>query len=107
MYVPLNRRTFIGFMVSSAWLITARPQEAPAALITSEFADQDKRRILDYVFALIDKNFDARVDVQTPTLSHRFLSDEFRMVWVAFLKDRQVIACKGLAIPSPVSEARF
>jgi AMMECR1 domain-containing protein len=94
-------------MISSAYLITARPLEAPAALITSEFTDRDERRILDYVFALIDKKFDMSVQAPAPALSHRFLSDEFKMVWVAFLKDREVIACKGVAVKSPVTEAAF
>jgi AMMECR1 domain-containing protein len=94
-------------MISSAYLITARPLEAPAALVTSEFTEQDERRILNYVFALIDQKFDKSVQAPAPTLSHRFLSDEFKMVWVAFLKDREVIACKGVAVASPVTEAAF
>jgi AMMECR1 domain-containing protein len=107
MNLLLTRRGFVGLMISSAYLITARPLEAPAALITSEFTDRDERRILDYVFALIDKKFDMSVQAPAPALSHRFLSDEFKMVWVAFLKDREVIACKGVAVKSPVTEAAF
>ncbi len=107
MNLLLTRRAFVGLMVSSAYLITSLPIEAPAALITSDFVDQDKRRILDYVFALIDSNFSGEGDVAAPVLSHRFLSDEFKMVWVAFLKDREVIACKGMTITSPVTTTSF
>ncbi len=107
MSLLLTRRGFVGLMVSSAYLITARPQEAPAALLTPDFADQDKRRILDYVFSLIDGKFSGAADVAVPVLSHRFAKDEFKMVWVAFLKDREVIACKGRVITSPITEATF
>jgi AMMECR1 domain-containing protein len=107
MSLVLTRRGFVGLMISSAYLVTARPLEAPAALLATDFADQDKRRILDYVFALIDASFSEGADVPTPTLSHRFLSDEFKMVWVAFLKDREVIACKGRVIDSPVTAGSF
>ena len=54
----VTRRTFVGLAISSACLITSRPTEAPAALATPDFIDEDKRRILDYVFGLIDSNFD-------------------------------------------------
>lgn len=103
----VTRRTFVGLMVSSAVLVTSRPTEAPAALITPDFTDDDKRRILDYVFNLIDHNSDESVTVVQPKLSHRFSGDEFKMVWVAFLKDRKVIACKGRAISSPITEESF
>ncbi|MBN2224475.1 MAG: AMMECR1 domain-containing protein [Deltaproteobacteria bacterium] len=103
----ITRRTFVGAMVSSAYLITSRPVEATAALTTPDFVDQDKRRILDYVFALIDHSFDKTVGVVTPVLSHRFSGDEFKMVWVAFLKDRKVIACKGRTVASPGTGGAF
>jgi len=107
MVYQVTRRTFAGLMISSACLITARPTEAPAALSTRDFTDIDKRRILDYVFALIDNHFDESIDLTPPVLSHRFSPDEFQMVWVAFLKDRKVIACKGRMIEGSTTERSF
>jgi AMMECR1 domain-containing protein len=103
----VTRRAFVGLVISSACLITSRPIEAPAALVTPDFVDEDKRRILDYIFALIDKRFDPATNVTLPALSHRFTAGEFKMVWVAFLKNRKVIACKGRVIASPITGAGF
>ena len=107
MSLIVTRRTFVGLAISSAYLVTSRPTEAPAALATPDFIDEDKRRILDYVFALIDSRFDGAAAVTAPVLSHRFSLNEFEMVWVAFLKNRKVIACKGRVIAQPTTQASF
>ena len=107
MVYHITRRSFVGMMISSAYLITARPTEAPAMVLTRDFAEKDKRRIIDYIFALIDNRFDGSIDTAPPVLSHRFSPDEFKMVWVAFLKDQKVIACKGRMIEGPATEKSF
>jgi AMMECR1 domain-containing protein len=107
MSLIVTRRAFVGLAISSACLVTSRPIEAPAALFTPDFIDEDRRRILDYVFALIDSRFDGAAAVTAPVLSHRFSLNEFEMVWVAFLKNRKVIACKGRVIAQPTTQASF